>query len=83
MSRTRPKSPWSNVTGIQWDGKFFAIDHTAVYRFSLIHGQAYNVGQTSLSFGGAAERAFWIYNNTPIGREPKCSPARATEALAG
>ena len=56
-----PRFHWSNVTGIQWDGKFFAVDHTGVYHISLIHGQAYNLGETSLSFGGASPSGpYWI-----------------------
>ncbi|HYL26616.1 MAG TPA: hypothetical protein VEW74_02210 [Candidatus Nitrosotalea sp.] len=52
---------WGYVTGIQWDGKYFAIDAYNIYRISLIHGQAYYVGSSQLGSGDP----FWIYNNTP------------------
>ncbi len=41
---------WGYVLGIQWDGKFFAIDDgSTIYRESLLHGQAYYVGETYAS----------------------------------
>lgn len=59
-----PGRQWNNVQGIQWDGKFFVIDDSSAIRISLIHGQAYYVGLSSLSYGSAhSSGPFWIYNN--------------------
>ena len=53
---------WYDVTGIQWDGKYFVLDEGDAYRISLMHGQAYYVGYTSLDPTGGP---YWIYDNTP------------------
>jgi|HubBroStandDraft_4_1064222.scaffolds.fasta_scaffold00006_149 hypothetical protein len=50
------------VTGIQWDGKYFVLDSGYAYRISLLHGQAYYVGYTSLDPTGGP---YAIYDNTP------------------
>jgi hypothetical protein len=50
------------VTGIQWDGRYFVLDSGYAYRISLMHGQAYYVGYTSLDPTGGP---YAIYDNTP------------------
>lgn len=47
-----PSWNWGNIFGVQWDGRYFAIDDFNIYRFSLIHGQAYYVGETLLTYNG-------------------------------
>lgn len=59
-----PSPSWRwYVTGIQWDGKFFAVDDYYVYRVALLHGQAYYVGSTSLT--DATYAPYAIYNKAP------------------
>ncbi len=56
---------WTFVNGVQWDGRFYVIDdYNSLYRVSVIGGQGYYVGQTSLGYGGSGG-PFWIYNNNP------------------
>lgn len=62
-----PSRTWGTVGGVQWDGKYFAIDEYDVYRLALIHGQVYYVGMTSLE-GADLIGPFWIYNNNPSGQ---------------
>jgi hypothetical protein len=57
-----PSWVWRAVEGIQWDGKYFVIDDYSLYRLSLIHGQAYYVGMTSLEHPGYP---LAIYDNKP------------------
>jgi hypothetical protein len=59
-----PSRAWGYVQGIQWDGKYFAIDDYYIYRIALIHGQAYYVGETELDAAGS-NGPYWIYNNKP------------------
>jgi hypothetical protein len=62
-----PKPSWHwYVGGVQWDGKYFALDDYSIYRVSLIHGQVYYVGTTALDSGGYSP--YWIYNNNPSGQ---------------
>jgi len=61
---------WGAVMGVQWDGKFLAIDEEyAIYRISLMHGQAYYVG-TSEMFAEEENNTgpYAIYNNTQGGQ---------------
>jgi hypothetical protein len=60
-----PSYKWG-VTGIQWDGKYFVLDNYYLYRISLIHGQAYYVGETEVESGGYGP--YWIYNNASGGQ---------------
>jgi hypothetical protein len=49
-----PSWTWYAVQGLQWDGKYFTIDFgDAIYRESLMHGQAYYVGATYVVAQGA------------------------------
>jgi hypothetical protein len=59
---------------LEWDGKYFAIGAGYIYRISLIHGQAYYVGMTTLERSDI-EGAFWFYDSKP--------GAQATEVVAG
>jgi hypothetical protein len=58
----RTTDDWYYVSGIQWDGKYFVLDEGYAYRISLLHGQAYYVGYTSLDPTGGP---YAIYDNTP------------------
>ena len=42
---------WGDVFGIQWDGKYFAIDTPErIYRIMLSHAQAYYIGYTGFAY---------------------------------
>jgi hypothetical protein len=56
-----PSFVWRYVGGIQWDGKYYVLDGYYAYRISLIHGQAYYVGESQIGTGGP----YWIYDNKP------------------
>jgi len=56
---------WKNVTGIQWDGKYWVIDDYQPYRVSVIDGQGYYIGFTALQASGGTAGPFWIYNDDP------------------
>ncbi len=59
-----PRQSWRwSVSGIQWDGKYFALDDYDIYRISLQHGQAYYAGSTQLDPGSYAP--YGIYDNAP------------------
>ncbi len=63
-----PKAGWKwYVTGLQWDGKFFVIDDYGLYRVSVMHGQAYYIGETQLSYSTSdgTEGPEWIYDKKP------------------
>lgn len=64
MPGPNPSWTWRDVTGIQWDGRYFVIDDYDLYRVSVINAQAYYVGQTNLTESGAYG-PFWIYNDKP------------------
>ena len=68
-----PSEKWGGIAGIQWDGKYFALDAYYIYRISLIHGQAYYVGYTQLD--SASNGPYWFYNNQP--------GAQATQVVGG
>ncbi|MGA8384651.1 MAG: hypothetical protein WB687_05100 [Candidatus Cybelea sp.] len=54
---------WYYIGGIQWDGKFFALDDgETIYRVTLIHGQVYYVGSTDVYYGGGQ---FAFYSAKP------------------
>lgn len=55
---------WENVTGLQWDGKYFVIDFYNLYRVRVINAQAYYVGETGLTEPDVYG-PFWIYNDKP------------------
>ena len=58
----KPGWTWRYIDGLQWDGKFFAIDaDDYIFRESLIRGQIYYVGETELNNLGS----FWIYRKMP------------------
>lgn len=60
-----PSWSWKAVAGIQWDGKYWAIDQAqGLYRITIINGQAYYVGSTGLQCY-CATGPYWIYNNHP------------------
>lgn len=60
----RPSSLYENVSGIQWDGKYWVIDEGNLYRVSLVSGQGFYVGETSLNIFGGQGGPFWIYNSS-------------------
>ncbi len=54
---------WSEVQGLQWDGKYFVIDgYNELFRVALLKGQAYYVGATYLDID--RPELYWVYNNT-------------------
>jgi hypothetical protein len=55
-----PSSEWTYVQGVGWDGLYWAIEQTNVYRVSLIKGQAYYVGYTPLEVEGSAG-PYWFF----------------------
>jgi hypothetical protein len=63
----KPGSVWEYVASIQWDGKAFVLGDYDLYRISLLHGQAYYVGEIGLSFGEDQDPAgpFGFYNEKP------------------
>jgi hypothetical protein len=61
----KPSWEWYYVSGIQWDGKFFALDDDGIYRIALIHGQAYYVGETAFNARYLTGRAYGIYDPNP------------------
>jgi len=70
-------SKWGGVEGIQWDGKYFVIDEGyQVYRESLIHGLAYYVGESAMSFSDE-------YNYGPYAFFIPTPGAQATQAVEG
>lgn len=73
-----PKGSWKwyGVTGIQWDGQFFALDsNDVVYQVALIHGQAYYVGETQLGASYIKSQEYGIYVPNPN--------RQGTQVLAG
>jgi hypothetical protein len=60
-----PSFKWYSVTGIQWDGQFFALDDESVYRIALLNGQAYYVGETELYGSGVGYGQYGIYQPNP------------------
>jgi hypothetical protein len=70
-------SSWGGVEGVQWDGKYFAIDEGyLVYRESLIHGQAYYVGYSAMSYSDE-------YNYGPYAFFIHTPGTQATQAVEG
>jgi hypothetical protein len=68
---------WSGVEGIQWDGKYFAIDQgERIYRENLIHGQAYYVGVSELYYSDE-------YNYGPYAFYIGTPGSQATQAVEG
>lgn len=57
-----PSFQWEGINGIQWDGRYYVIDDTALYRVSVIKGQGYYVGSTDLQVCCGQVGPFWIYN---------------------
>jgi hypothetical protein len=58
-----PSYEWNDVAGIQWDGKYWAIDeYEEALRENLIEGQMYYVGYTAFDCCGAYG-PLSIYNN--------------------
>jgi hypothetical protein len=55
---------WRDVTGLQWDGRYFVLDDYALYRITISNGAAYYVGQTDITEEGVYG-PFWIYNDNP------------------
>ena len=45
-----PSWKWSGVFGVGWDGKFFVIDASTIYRIALTHGQAFYVSEIQLTY---------------------------------
>ncbi len=73
-----PNPSWKwGVQGVQFDGKFFALDEYEVYRIALTHGQAYYAGMTNLYWdpGSSPSGPYAFYNNKP--------GAQATEIVGG
>jgi len=60
-----PSWTWKDVTGIQWDGKYWVIDDYQPYRVSVIDGQGYYIGFTPIEASGGTAGPFWIYNDDP------------------
>ncbi|MGA8574291.1 MAG: hypothetical protein WB609_01225 [Candidatus Cybelea sp.] len=61
-----PSWSWYYVSGIQWDGKFLALDRgDGVYQIALFNGQAYYVGETSLDERYVSGAAYGIYDPNP------------------
>lgn len=61
-----PNGSWKwYVSGMQWDGKFFALDYYGIYRIALIHGQAYYVGETSFNSRYINNKTYAIYDPNP------------------
>jgi hypothetical protein len=64
-----PKSGWMwfGISGIQWDGQFFALDDggDGVYQVALIHGQPYWVSQTQFDNRYAGSAEYGIYDPNP------------------
>jgi hypothetical protein len=56
---------WEYVNGIQWDGKFFALDRYGIYQIALMHAQAYYVGQTQFNARYLSGVAYAIYDPNP------------------
>jgi len=70
-------SKWGGVEGIQWDGRYFVIDEGyRVFRESLIHGQAYYVGETAMSYSDE-------YNYGPYAFYIATPGSQATQAVEG
>ena len=61
----RASFSYENVSGIQWDGKYWVIDDSDLYRVSLFSGQAFYVGETALNIFSGQGGPFWIYNSRP------------------
>ncbi len=66
---------WNDVTGIQWDGKFFALDRDDAYQIALINGQAYYVGETALGASYLRGKQYGIYESN--------SKRQGTQILVG
>ena len=66
---------WYYVSGIQWDGKFFALDRNGIYRIALINGQAYYVGETTFASGDLSSQQYGMYDPN--------SNEQATQVLIG
>lgn len=64
---------WLGILGVQWDGKFFALDDGRIYRIALLHGQAYYIGSTQPRPGSDGPYAFYDSN----------SKDQATQAVGG
>lgn len=72
-----PGFKWGYLTGLQWDGQYFVLeDSTRLFRESLIHGQGYYVGYTSV---GASD---W-YPLGPFGFYTPIGGSRATQVIGG
>jgi hypothetical protein len=70
-----PSWTWRYVSGIQWDGKFFALDEYYVYQIALMNGQAYYVGETELDADYVGNGQYGIYDPNP--------KRQGTQLLAG
>lgn len=62
-----PSWNWYNVTGIQWDGKFFIIDfdEDQLYLYSVFKGQAFYAGYVYIDACCSGVSAIWVYNADP------------------
>lgn len=61
-----PSWHWYYISGIQWDGKFLALDRgDGVYQIALFNGQAYYVGETQLDERYVSGAAYGIYDPNP------------------
>jgi hypothetical protein len=61
-----PSWNWYDVTGVQWDGRYFTLDYDdQLYQVSVFKGQAFYVGYVYLDYCCSGLGAFWIYNANP------------------
>lgn len=63
-----PRSSWTweDITGIQWDGRYWVLDDYGLYRVAMNNGQGYYVGETSFQGDYAGTLGpFWIYSVSP------------------
>jgi hypothetical protein len=67
---------WDYILGVQWDGKFFALDDSNIYRIALSHGQAYYVGEVPIKYEYQGE-------NGPYAFYLKKPAKEATEVIGG
>ncbi|HVR46088.1 MAG TPA: hypothetical protein VMT95_05575 [Candidatus Binatia bacterium] len=57
-------SPWEEINGIQWDGRYYVLDDENLYRVSVIKGLGYYIGVTNLQVCCGQTGPFWIYSNS-------------------